>query len=77
MDDIGWLLQITWTCGTRESRGKRKHSITPDEAWTFSNPTCGTGTRLVDLYSSYVGDFDLFCLFTVVSICFLPEIYDR
>ena len=34
------------------SRGERKHSITPGDAQTFANPTCGASARLVDLYSS-------------------------
>ena len=51
MDGIGWLLRRTWACGTRE---ERNHSITPGNARTPANPTCGASARLVYLYSSYV-----------------------
>ena len=61
-------------------RGVKKgvdHSIAPGGAWTFANPTCGASARLVNLYSSYVCDFVLFCLVSVVSMCFLPAMYRR
>ena len=44
------------------SRGERMHSITPDKAQTFANPTCGASARLGDLYSSYTCDIVLFAL---------------
>ena len=62
----------------RGSRGERKHSITPGDARTFANNpnlTCGASARLVNLYSSYVCDFVLFCpVALIVSICLLPAI---
>ena len=67
-----------WACGTGESREERKPSITPGDVRTFPYPTCGASARLVDLYSStYVCEFDLFCLSVTVSIRFLPAIYNR
>ena len=36
------------------SRGERKHSMTPREAWISVNPTCGASASLVNLYSSYI-----------------------
>ena len=55
----------------REVERERKHSITPGDARTSANPTCGASARLVNLYSNYVCDFVLFCLVAVVSICLL------
>ena len=56
---------------------ERKHSITPGDARTFANPTCGASARLVNLYSSFVCDFVLFCFVAFVSNCLLPTIYRR
>ena len=56
MDAIEWLLRRTWAFGIGRLRGERKHSITPDDAWTFANPTHGASARHVDFYSSYVCD---------------------
>ena len=50
---------------------RAEHSITPGDARTFANPTCGTSARLMNLYSSYVCDFVWFCRVAVVSIFFL------
>ena len=50
-------------CGTGGSRGERKHSITPGDARTFTNPTCGASAGLVNLYSSYVCNFVALFLF--------------
>ena len=72
MDGIGWLLRRTWASCTGGSRRAWKYSIAPGESRTSTNPTCGTSTRLMDLYSSYVCDFVLSYLFAVVSIYFLP-----
>ena len=33
----------------RGGRGERKHSITPGDARTFANPTCGASVRLLIL----------------------------
>ena len=52
--------------------GERKYLTTPGDARTSANPTCGASARLVDLYSSYVCDFILFCLFSLIFICFHP-----
>ena len=48
---------------------ERKHSITPGDARTFANPTCGASARLVNLYSSYlcVQFYFMICLVAVVS----------
>ena len=48
---------------------ERKHSITPGDARSFANPTCGASARLVNLYSSYVcvQFYFMFCLVAVVS----------
>ena len=54
----------------RGSRGERKHSIRPADAWTFANPTCGASARLVDLYSSYVCDF-CFCFALLLLFLFV------
>ena len=43
----------------------------------LGHPTCGASARLVNLYSSYVCGFVLFCLFAVVSNCFHPAVYRR
>ena len=77
MNGIGRLLQKKWACGTGASRGERKHSITPVDAGTFANPTCGASARLADLYSSNMCDVVLFCIIAVDSICFLIAIYQR
>ena len=69
-------MRRTWACGTGGSRRERNHSITPGDARTSANRTCGVSARLVDLYSSYMCDFFLFRLFDAVSICFLPAIDD-
>ena len=53
----------------------RNHSITPDDARTFANLTCGASARLVDLYRSYVCDFVLFCLAAVVCLLFLGFLF--
>ena len=76
-DGVGWLLRRMWVCGTGESRGERKPSIPPGGVRTFANPTCGTSARLVDLYSSYVCEFALFCIYVIVSIRILSAIYHR
>ena len=47
------------------------YSITPGDARIFANPTCGASARLVDLYSSYLCDLVLFCLFTVAYTVFV------
>ena len=47
-DEIGLLLRRTLACGTGGSRWGRKHLITPDDAWTSANPTCGASARLGD-----------------------------
>ena len=36
---------------------------------------CGASSRLVELYSSYVCDFVLFCSVALLSVCFLPARY--
>ena len=41
---------------------ERKHSITPGDARTFANPTCGASARLVNLYCSYVCNLLCFAL---------------
>ena len=71
------MLRRTWASDTGGSRGERKHSIAPREAWTFVNPTYSVSARLVKLYSNYMCDFVLFCLVAVVSRRFLPVIYCR
>ena len=49
MDEIGLLLlRRTWACGAGGPRWGRKHLITPDDAWTSANPTCGASARLGD-----------------------------
>ena len=45
---------------TGGSKGERKHSTAPGDAWTFANPTCSASVRLVKLYSNYVCAI-LFC----------------
>ena len=35
----------TWACGHVAPRGERKRSITPGNARTFANPTCGRRRR--------------------------------
>ena len=74
---VNCCLRRTWACGIGDSRGERKHSITPGDARTFANPTCGASARLVSFFSSYVCDFVLVYLVAVVSIYFLPAIYRR
>ena len=77
MDGIGSLLRRTWACGTGGSRRERKPSITPGDARTSTDLTCGASARQVDLCISYVCNFVLFCFFAIVFICFLPVIYIR
>ena len=72
-DGWGWM-QRTWTCSTGGSRRERKSLITPGDARTSTNPTCGPSARLLDSYSSYVCDFVILCFFAVIFICFLPAI---
>ena len=59
----------------RGLRWERKYSIKTGDARTFASPTCGASARLVDLYSSYVCDFVLFCLVAIASFYFLPTIH--
>ena len=63
-------MRRTWACGTRGSRGERKHLITPDDARTFANLTCTASARLVVLYSSHVCDFFCFTLLLLFLVVF-------
>ena len=76
-DGQDWMTAAkTRACGTGGSRGEREHSMTPGDARTFANPTCGASASLVDLCSSYVCDFFAFlsccCCFYLFSSCDIP-----
>ena len=54
----------------RGSRGVREHLITPGDARTFANPTCGASARVVDLCSSCVCDFVSFAFLLLFLFVF-------
>ena len=67
-DERNWITAAKnvamWSGG---SSGEWERPIKPGDAWTFANPMCGACARLVALYSSYVCELVLVCLFAVVS----------